>query len=160
MSAEPHITERHEIMEERANRDAFHALLIVSGLFALFLLALIIAAWNTRIAFFPLTPKPALHENSFTPLQQQPDERRILRIVEGGPRPAVGVIHSFRPRASGAGFVVTEQDRLTTISAAPLGVAASRTSFLEINPLQDAAAAGLSAIRDSREHGSNAFPNA
>lgn len=61
--------ERREIMEERGNRDAFYALLIVSLLFALFLVALIIAAWNTRIAFLPLMPKspaPAAEKTQFT----------------------------------------------------------------------------------------------
>lgn len=43
----------------KPNRDAFHALLLVSTLFALFLVVLGIAAWNTRIAFLPLTPKPS-----------------------------------------------------------------------------------------------------
>jgi len=62
---------RQEILEERGNRDAFHALLIVSALFALFLVVLGIAAWNTRIAFMPLVPKaPAAapaHVSFFAP---------------------------------------------------------------------------------------------
>lgn len=40
------------------NRDAFRLCLVIATLFALFLVVLGIAAWNTRIAFLPLTPKP------------------------------------------------------------------------------------------------------
>lgn len=40
------------------NRDAFRLCLVIATLFALFLIVLGIAAWNTRIAFLPLTPKP------------------------------------------------------------------------------------------------------
>lgn len=39
------------------NRDAFRLALIIALLFALFLIVLGIAAWNTRIAFMPLVPK-------------------------------------------------------------------------------------------------------
>ncbi len=55
--SEPEKILRHEINEDRANRDAFKLALVIGTLFALFLVALILAAWNTRIAFLPLAPK-------------------------------------------------------------------------------------------------------
>jgi hypothetical protein len=124
MSEPEHIparVERTEILEERGNRDAFHALLIVSALFALFLAAVIVAAWNTRIAFLPIAPR---RENTFTPPAEQQEQKRILRSVEGAQRARLGVINFLRIK-SPAGFGVT-QVRLTTNSAARLGVGAPR----------------------------------
>ena len=76
----------------RPNRDAFHALLIFALIFALFLVALIIAAWNTRIAFLPLTPKAtpaAVQKTSFT-------------YPPAGVRKASGVFPMFTPASDAA----------------------------------------------------------
>jgi hypothetical protein len=43
----------------RPNRDAFQLAIVIGSLFLAFLIVLGIAAWNTRIAFLPLTPKAA-----------------------------------------------------------------------------------------------------
>lgn len=63
--------ERREILEERANRDAFR---ICLALIALMLVALIVAgivAWNVRVILYPLMPResraPAQKTLSFLP---------------------------------------------------------------------------------------------
>ncbi len=58
MNAEPPIV-RREILEERANRDAFHLALLLIVLLGMLITVIGIAAWNTRIAFIPLAPKAA-----------------------------------------------------------------------------------------------------
>lgn len=77
------------------NRDAFHLALMVGGLFLAFLIVLGIAAWNTRIAFLPLTPKAPAAPAATTSLHL----------------PAVG---------PGKGVIVTEQ-RLPPLGVAAAG---------------------------------------
>ncbi len=48
---------RHEIMEERANRDAFRLCVLILLVVALGLTVLGIAAWNSRFMLMPLVPR-------------------------------------------------------------------------------------------------------
>ena len=50
---------RHEINEDRANRDAFHLCWGIIALAALFLIVLGIAAFNSRFMLMPLIPREA-----------------------------------------------------------------------------------------------------
>lgn len=99
------MTTRHEIMEERGNRDAFRLAMVIAGLFLAFLIVLGIAAWNTRIAFMPLVPKAQTQSSArLSDFSSQLSAFQTSRLVMSG---CLGVISN---------------------SPAPLGVAAPGTS--------------------------------
>lgn len=103
------------------NRDAFHLALVIAALFLAFLVVLGIAAWNTRIAFLPLAPKP-------TPPPAASPSLRFLPFSTFPQFPAFfvfGVVsssHQHNPAGMPAACG----------HPAPLGVAAPGFSFLRI----------------------------
>jgi hypothetical protein len=64
--------ERREILEERGNRDAFHLAIMISVLFALFLIVLGIAAYNSRFMLMPLVPRAEPSRGQKTENRERP----------------------------------------------------------------------------------------
>lgn len=84
MSDEPTVT-RHEIMEERGNRDAFRLCVLVLLVVALGLVVLGVVAWNLRVMLIPLIPR----EKPAPQLSTPPAANGVLRARVGVPRAAL-----------------------------------------------------------------------
>ncbi len=85
MSDAPQST-RHEIMEERGNRDAFKLCVIILAVVALGLVVLGIAAWKMNVIMMPLMPRdPAKAQKAFefstSRAQSAPSTQTALRSI-------------------------------------------------------------------------------
>lgn len=156
----PDAPTRHEIMEERGNRDAFRLFLVFALLWALFLGVLAIAAWNTRfmvmsLPAMPPAPKPAAKSATFFPRSPTAGERTPTHAaaLRSAVRPARETILSVSvptrgpvPSHSGARFSCLPR------ASVALGRAAGPRRILAINPTQEPAARSVDTrIRDGRE---------
>lgn len=77
-------TKRHEILEERANRDAFRLAILLIVLLGMLITVLGIAAWNSRILVIATSPAAAPASAVSSPLARWPINCRPVPTVIGG----------------------------------------------------------------------------
>ena len=165
------VIDRHEILEERGNRDAFRLCVLLLVVMAIGLVVLGIALVNTSIVLIPHAAESELP--SFTP--RTPIDLPASRKAAGGERKqsaarlGVGVprTHFVWPSASALGSVpVQASGRVLSIGAksdaGDVGAQSCRPEcYFFYHPMRSPAARSCAhRIRDGRERGSNVDANA
>lgn len=127
--------ERREIIEDRANRDAFRLCVLILIVVAIGLVVLGIAAWNSRFMLMPIVPRSQL---STPRAESTPSSKTANRSAT-----ARGVVHSHSADLAAIAAVVEQ-----TCGPVPLAVGADakRESAKAIRSPHAANAAGSQTI--------------